>query len=436
MVRTRSAYTLHELNAIIKSTISYAFPDAFWVIAEIAEAKCNQRGHCYLDLVEKEDEAIIAQLKATIWAYEYRRLSQKFQGTTGESLKPGMKIMLLVVITFHEVYGLSLNVKDIDPAYTLGEMALRKREVIERLKREGIADRNKGLALPMVPQKIAVISSPTAAGYEDFFRQLDENPYGYTFVHILFPALMQGQESEKSILSALDTIRSARGLFDVVVIIRGGGSAIDLSCFDGYALASQIAQFPLPVITGIGHEKDDTVSDIVAHTKMKTPTAVAEFLISGVRSFEERIMDIHGRMSVCVEGSLKDWHYRLNTLVQRLAIAPLRTASADGRLMILERDLKSHVRQLMHNENNRLMRMEQTVKLLDPAQILRRGYSITRHDREIVKDAARLKKGDVITTMFSHGTITSIVGKSVRGTKGVAREDEQEQTAYVLPGFD
>ena len=285
----RTTYSLYELNNIIKSAIGYALPDTYWVVAEIADIKLNQKGHCYLELVEKEDSKIIAQVKANIWAYEYRKLSLKFQAVTNESLRPGMKVLLLVAVTFHEVYGLSLNVKDIDPSYTMGEMALKKREVIERLTKEGLMELNKSLSLPIVPQRIAVISSPTAAGYGDFFDHLDNNPYGYKFIHILFPALMQGAEAEQSIISALRKVRQKRDLFDVLVIIRGGGSVIDLNCFDSYNLASQVAQLPLPVITGIGHEKDDTVVDMTAHTKMKTPTAVAEFLISGLRSFEENV---------------------------------------------------------------------------------------------------------------------------------------------------
>ena len=243
-----------------------------------------------LELVEKDDNKVIAQVKANIWAYEYRKLSLKFQAATNESLRPGMKVLLLVAVTFHEVYGLSLNVRDIDPAYTMGEMALKKRKVIERLTKEGLVKLNKSLSLPVVPQRIAVISSPTAAGYGDFFGQLDNNPYGYKFVHTLFPALMQGSGAEQSIISALRKVSQKIDLFDVLVIIRGGGSVIDLNCFDSYDLASEVARSPLPVITGIGHEKDDTVVDITAHTKMKTPTAVAEFLISGLRSFEENII--------------------------------------------------------------------------------------------------------------------------------------------------
>jgi exodeoxyribonuclease VII large subunit len=432
ILTVQTPYTLYDLNNLIKAEIGNAFPGTYWIIAEIAEAKCNQRGHCYLDLVEKEDDRTIAQIKATIWAYEYKKLARKFQTATGETLKAGMKILLLASVTFHEVYGLSLNVRDIDPAYTMGEMARRKREVIERLKKEEIIDLNKGLALPLVPQRVAVVSSPTAAGYGDFFNQLDTNPYGYGFIHILFPALMQGQDAERSIISALGEIREKTHLFDVVVVIRGGGSAVDLSCFDGYPLASHVAKFPLPVITGIGHEKDDTVVDLVAHTRMKTPTAVAEFLISGVRSFDERIMDLRYRIVTFSERLLKDERNRVHALGQRLRFLPVRlAATVESRLLILERGLAASVSLLLKNEEARLHRIEQAVRLLDPENILRRGYSITRRRGRIIRDASSVRKGDLVETTLYNGSITSIVAQ-----KKETGAHEQEQADYLLPGLE
>ena len=428
----RQAYSLCELNSLIKAALGELFPDAYWVIAEIADCKSNQRGHCYLDLVEKKDDRTIAQVKANIWAYEYRKLSQKFRSATGETLKPGMKIMLLAAVTFHEVYGLSLNIKDIDPAYTMGEMARKKKEVIERLRREGIADLNKGLPLPLVPKRIAVISSPTAAGYGDFFDQLDGNPYGYRFVHILFPALMQGPEAEASILAALDRISRGKRLFDAAVIIRGGGSVIDLNCFDGYELAAAIARFPLPVLTGIGHEKDDSVVDMVAHTRMKTPTAVAEFLISGMRNFEELVEDARSRICIHAERLLKDELYRLNTLIHRLAFIPARMAVLGSRLQLIRKDVGNAVRELIRKRDHRLDSMDQALRLLDPVRVLRRGYSITRHNGKVVRDASNVKKGAVIETTLHQGTITSIVGQA----KEAKKRREQKQAADLLPGFD
>ena len=257
-------FTLSELNTAIKATLELAFPEMVWVVAEISEIRHNSKGHCYLELVEREEEETLAQIRANIWAYTFRNLASKFEKATGESLKQGMKVLLQVTVTFHEVYGLSLNVKDIDPTYSLGELAKKKREVIARLTKEGLINLNKQIHLSLVPQRIAVISSETAAGYGDFINHLDDNPYGYKIFYTLYQSLMQGQEAEASIIAALKQIREHIKLHDAVVIIRGGGSQIDLSCFDTYSLAVEVAKFPLPVITGIGHERDDTVVDLVA----------------------------------------------------------------------------------------------------------------------------------------------------------------------------
>lgn len=431
---TRAALSLSELAGSIRGALNDAFPETCWVAAEIADCKANQRGHCYLDLVEKQEDRIVAQLKATIWAYEYRKLGHKFQAATGEPLRPGMKILLLASVSFHEVYGLSLNVKDLDPTYTLGEMARRKREIIERLRQEGIIESNRALPLPLVPQKIAVISSPTAAGYGDFFAQLDGNPYGYRFVHILFPALMQGQDAESSLIAALNNIKRRHHLFDAVVIIRGGGSAVDLSCFDSYPLAAQVARFPLPVITGIGHEKDDTVVDIVAHTRMKTPTAVAEFFISGMRSFEESVVALQHRLRSETERLLENAGHAVDSLARALLIVPVRLAADRTKVGLAQAELVARLRERLQREQGRVAAAEQAARLLDPAQVLRRGYSITRLRGRVLKNASEAKAGESITTSVYNGTITSIVG-AARPVKE-ARRREQEQAAYLLPGFE
>ena len=411
----KPALTLFEFNSRIRSVIGNALPDLYWVIAEIAESKCNQKGHCYLDLVEKEDHKTVAQIRATIWSYEYRALSRKFEAAAKTPMKQGMKVLLLVAVSFHEVYGLSLNVKDINPAYTMGEMALRRKEIIERLRREGVIDLNKELPLPLVPQRIAVISSPTAAGYGDFVDQLGRNPYGFRFAQTLFPAVMQGNDAEGSIVAALDKIEKNRRKFDVVVIIRGGGSVADLSTFDSYPLASRIAVFPLPVITGIGHEKDDTVADMVAHTKMKTPTAVAEFLISGVRSFEEKITSIENRLRLYSEGLLGDAARALNSLAQRLSLIPSHIMTAPlNHLKSLEHNLRISIRRYMQSKQNMLSAMDQALRLLDPANVLKRGYSITRLNGRVVKVAERLSDGDIIDSELFSGIVRSIVDKNRR----------------------
>ncbi|HYQ47738.1 MAG TPA: exodeoxyribonuclease VII large subunit [Thermodesulfovibrionales bacterium] len=431
----KQTLSLSQLNGRIKAAITDTLPDMYWVTAEIAEIKLNQRGHCYLELVEKEDDSTIAQIKATIWAYEYRSISSKFQKETNEPLSRGMKILLLAAVTFHEVYGLSLNIRNIDPTYTIGEMARKKKEVIERLRKEGIIDKNKSLELPLVPQHIAVISSPTAAGYGDFINHLYANPYGYRFVHVLFPALMQGNEAERSVIRALDQIRKKRLDFDLAVIIRGGGSTIDLSCFDSYALSSAVAAFPLPIISGIGHEKDDTVVDIVSHTRMKTPTAVAEFIISGVRSFEETVLGLETRIVNRVEEMLKDEKHILNSLARQLSLVPYRLKSVHlNRLLLLQKDIRGHLRQIFHANKSRLEAVRQAVRHLDPEQVLRRGYSITRYKGKVVKDASTLKSGVMIETTLHKGTVASIVHSEKAGKEG--KDHGKKQGTDLLPGLE
>ncbi|TAN39852.1 MAG: exodeoxyribonuclease VII large subunit [Nitrospirae bacterium] len=428
----RSSLSLSELNGLIKAAITGGLPDTYWVVAEIADIKQNQKGHCYLELVEKKEHTTVAQIRATIWVYEYRAISSRFLKATSEALRQGMKVLFLASVSYHEVYGLSLGIRDIDPTYTLGEMARKKKEVIERLRKEGLLDLNKARELPLLPRRIAVISSPTAAGYSDFFRHLDQNPYGYWFGHTLFPALMQGPEAEGSILGALRSIQEKSASFDLVVIIRGGGSVIDLNCFDSYALAAGVAAFPLPVITGIGHEKDDTVVDLVAHTRMKTPTAVAEFLISGARSFEQRVLELERRVIQQAGELLRSNRLKLNSYAQKLLLVPMRLTSVfRNRLLTLQREVLALLKQRFQDETSGLNRMEQAVRHLDPANVLKRGYSITTCRGKLVREASELRAGAAIETTLHKGTVTSIV----RSKKEVQRHGKEQRTD-LLPGFE
>jgi exodeoxyribonuclease VII large subunit len=425
-------FTLSELNTSIKATLDLAFPESVWVIAEISEIRCNSKRHCYLELVEREEEETIAQIRANIWAYTFRNLASKFEKATGETLKQGMKVLLQVNVTFHEVYGLSLNVKDIDPTYSLGEMARKKREVIERLTKEGLINLNKQIPLPLVPQRIAVISSATAAGYGDFVNHIDDNPYGYKIFHTLYQSLLQGQGAEASILSSLGEIKKKMTRYDAVAIIRGGGSQIDLSCFDAYGPAVEVAKFPLPVITGIGHERDDTVVDMVAHTKLKTPTAVAEFLISGMRDFEERLLDAQNTLINRAKEILREENHRLQYLMQqfrhivgdrfdgelnRIETALHRlihgtTQIIDGNKNKLKLDmnrLASGLKIVFQEQKNKIKHFDQAIRLLDPVNVLKRGYSITYLGEKAIKDSSRLRIGDIIRTKVFKGTVSSKV---------------------------
>jgi exodeoxyribonuclease VII large subunit len=278
--------SLYELNKKISEALANNLEPSYWVVAEIGQIQTNRKGHCYLELVEKEDDQIKAKTRATIWSYTYRNLSTWFEGITGQSLKAGMKILFNATIQYHEIYGFSLNIRDIDAQYTLGERAKKRQEIIERLREDGVFEMNKELRLPTVPQNIAVISSETAAGFGDFMDQIVGNDYGYEVEIELFNAVMQGEEAASSIIDAMHQVFENIGNYDLLVIIRGGGATLDLDCFDNYDLGSHVAQFPIPVITGIGHERDETITDMVAHTKMKTPTAVAEFIISGFRNLK------------------------------------------------------------------------------------------------------------------------------------------------------
>ncbi|WP_291785210.1 exodeoxyribonuclease VII large subunit [Cecembia sp.] len=327
--------SLLDLNLLVKDTLENQLDPVYWVIAEIADLNQARQGHAYLELVEKQGQQIAAKVRANIWAYTYRNLATRFESITGQSLNSGMKILAQVSVTFHEVYGISLNIRDIDPNFTLGERARIRQEVIERLAREELLDKNKLLNLSRVPQRVAVISSITAAGYGDFVKQLQNNRYGYQVNHSLFQATLQGNEAVKTLIAALQLVFSQHEAnpFDALILIRGGGAQLDLDCFDNYDLARQLANSPIPVITGIGHERDETIADLVAHTKLKTPTATAEFLLSGFLEFEEQL----------------EWQWKQ---IQRSA--ELMRHSEERKLQELEHRLQQHAKFNLQKEKERL----------------------------------------------------------------------------------
>ncbi len=453
---SESALSLFELNNKIKDTIHAAFADTYWVVAEISEVREVRNGHCYLELIEKDTktEQIIAKSRANIWAYTYRMIKPYFTSTTGQQLVSGLKVMVRVSIDFQDVYGFSLNVRDIDPTYTLGDMAQKKQAILNKLSEEGVMDMNKELQVPPVPQKIAVISSPTAAGYEDFSNQLNNNAQGYKFYTKLFAATMQGEHTEQSVTAALDRIYQHESLFDVVVIIRGGGSTSDLMCFDNYWIAYNIAQFPLPVFSGIGHERDETVVDMVAHTRLKTPTAVAEHLIALVADFDNRLkynkealVDItreiladkkavfertSNRLKPLVKNGLLIQKNHLDRLIRQLGNSSERFVEGrKNKLSLTSQSLHSishhairqqqnqlhqvstrlsvRLRHFFNQQQSRLQLAKKTNDLVNPANILKKGYSITTLNGKVIKDAQQLTQGDVITTRLSDGKVDSRV---------------------------
>ena len=359
--------SLSELNGVVKKVISAGFTSPVWVIAEISEINIHSTGHCYLTLIEKgeSEDRIVAQARATIWSYTFRMLRPYFETTTGQQLTDGIKVLLQVSVEFHEMYGFSLNVRNIDPTYTLGDQVRKRREIIQRLTDEGVLTMNKELELPLVPQKIAIISSATAAGYEDFIEQLSNNGKGFCFYTKLFPALMQGNLAEQSIVDALDRIYPYENFFDVVVIIRGGGSQVDLSCFDNYNVAYHVTQFPLPVLTGIGHEKDDSIVDLVAHTKLKTPTAVAEFIVDGADAFEERINMLEQEAIGLIEDRIEEEKSHLEGLAGDLSLV-VRNQLGDRKKELMQQTWKfqQEIRLTLQGIDHRLDKKIQRTGLL------------------------------------------------------------------------
>lgn len=432
---TSQALSLLELNSRIRAALNQSFPDTYWVRAEMSDVRVNAAsGHCYLEFIEKETRSgqLVAKVRGTIWARTFRLLKPYFEQETGQPFASGLKVLVKVMVDFHELYGLNLTVVDIDPAYTLGDMARRRLEIIRQLKAEGVFDLNKELPLPTLTRRIAVISSPTAAGYEDFVNQLAHNPGGYPFYVKLFPALMQGERTEQSVIEALDRIYAHQNCFDVVVLIRGGGATSDLNSFDSYLLAANCAQFPLPILTGIGHERDDTVVDLVAHTRLKTPTAVAAFLIErmdqaalALENVRQAVVRIASERMRTEKQTLQRYTSRIPLVVgQRLERNRALLQQLGGRLPSLAQgfvhrkqlavdrftlQLRSAATNRLNEKQRFLQLQEQFVRLASPDYILRRGYSLTLRNGQIVKRAEELRPGERLTTRFMDGEVQSVV---------------------------
>lgn len=405
------SYSLSELGKCIKMTLKTAFAEPVWVRAEISEMHENVSGHCYLDLIEKADDtdALVAKQKATIWAFTYRMLKPYFESETGATLRAGMKVLLLCEVEFHEVYGVSLNVRDIDPAFTVGEMAVRRAEIIRRLTDDGIVDMNKQQPLAPVPQRVAVISSATAAGYGDFCDQLRNNVFGYTFYTKLFPATMQGAQTEQSVVAALDKICDFIDNFDVVVIIRGGGATSDLVAFDNYNLALHCAQFPLPIISGIGHQRDESVVDLVAHTRVKTPTAAAEFLVARINDFEKNIDEMAQNVAFSAREVVHDELLRLQQRIARLGVVQRVCVRHDAALQHLTMRLRNAAKMAISSEEKRMALVEKSIEYADPATLLQRGFTLTTKHGKIVKSVCDVAPGDIVTTHLADGAFTAMV---------------------------
>ncbi len=446
--------SLHEFTKQIQGVVRSNFAQTVWIRAEINQISVNRSGHCYLELIEKHEkqDQIIASIRATIWASAFRGIHSLFLSQTGESLKTGIKILAKVIVDYHEVYGISLNIRDIDPTFTIGDQAQKRKQILMRLEETGVMNLNKELELERVPQKLAIISSQTAAGYEDFLDHLINNQYHVNYYTALFPAVMQGNTTSASIIQALDRIAHFEEYFDAVILIRGGGSKTDLSYFDDFDLAFNLAQFPIPVITGIGHERDETITDLVAHTTCKTPTAVAHFILELAGEFiseldwmNEHILDaarqqlsharheLHRLSTACqmntgnyliqekhqlkemalISQNLSKQLLQLNHKKLSKSAAAIRNSTIQSlreeqvRLNNSSMIVKHLPKQALERHRHQLHRLEQMADYANPLNILKRGYSVTVYKGKVIKDSQDVPSGEIMTTKLHKGAIKS-----------------------------
>ena len=390
---------LSELQSRLKQGIESLFPNRLWVRAEVSAVKARPGGHCYLELSQSDSKGLVAKASAIIWSSRYRFIAPYFESVTGSPVSEGMVVLVEVQVNFSELYGLSLIINDIDPEYSLGIKELERQRTIERPTKEGLMDLQKGLELPLLPYSLAVISAEDAAGYRDFMRHICENPYGFTLDVTLFPALMQGADCPASIISALDSVLEGGRDFDVVLILRGGGAKLDLACYDDYGLAAVIAQYPLPVLTAIGHDQDHHVCDMVAHEYVKTPTALADFILGLYEDEDERISSLQTRLSLAFSNRIHAAESLLNMLEARVRGGfSLKIAGMEAALNVLEARMAA----------------------ADPRKILERGYVLAVDGTGVVLKSARgHDAGERVSVMFSDGTLDCEV-VSVRPSDGEA----------------
>ena len=380
---------LLELQNRLKQGIEGLFSSRIWIKAEISAVKARTGGHCYMELSQSDDKGLVAKASAIIWSSRFRFIAPYFESVTGSPLKEGMTVLVEVQVNYSQLYGMSLIINDIDPEYSLGVRALERQKTIERLQAEGLMDLQKELALASLPYRIAVISAEDAAGYRDFMRHLHENPYGFAFETVLYPALMQGADCPDSIIAALDAVNESEEKYDVVMILRGGGAKLDLACFDDYDLAAVIAQYPLPVLTAIGHDQDHHVCDMVAYEYLKTPTALADFILEMYEDEDARLSSFASRMRLAFTGRLA----AMETTVSNLNVR-IRNASVT-KVSLCESSLE-------------LLRTR--IEAADPRSILKRGYALaTDADGVVLKGVGGRISGDKVSVMFADGSMDCVV---------------------------
>ncbi len=406
-----NSITLSQLTKHIERAISANFEKAVWIRAEISEFSVRN-GHAYFELIEKEQQSdkIIAKSRANCWASTFNMLRPYFENTTNETLKAGLEVMVAVNVKFSQIYGLSLNICDIDPHFTIGRLASRRDEIIRQIEKDGVANMNKELPFPLLPKRLAIISSPKAAGYEDFCHQLEKNRYGFQFYKKLFPAIVQGEKAEQSIISALEKIYEHSHLFDAVLIIRGGGAVTDLACFDSYDLAINCAQFPLPILAGIGHQKDVSVVDMVAHKSLKTPTAVAEFILDKMLANSENIQYLSSQIIQITENRLQAENNQLQLLQNRIkSTIQNKITKENFRQKEFANRLKYTVHHYFEKQKSKLSIIQYKIENHSPSKLLEKGVSITYLNGKKLTSAKEIKKGDTIQTYLKDGHFESVV---------------------------
>ena len=385
----REFIDLFEFQKKLKQGVELLFPNRVWLKAEISAIKARSGGHCYLELSQSDSKGLVAKASAIIWSSKYRFIAPYFESVTGSPLAEGMTVLVEVQVNYSELYGFSLIVNDVDPEYSLGVKELEKQETIERLTKEGIMDLQKELALPALPYKLAVISAEDAAGYRDFMRHIAENPYGFTLATDLFPALMQGADCPGSIIVAMDAVLDSGQEYDAVLIMRGGGSKLDLACFDDYDLAAAIAQYPLPVLTAIGHDQDYHVCDMVAHQFVKTPTALADFILEMYENEDARVSSYVTRIRLAFSNRILQMEASVDRMQNRI-----RSGYA-MKLSLLESALQV---------------LQTRINAADPRKIMERGYALAVDAQGVVlKGASGVNVGDTVSVMFADGTIRANV---------------------------
>lgn len=404
-------YTLFQLNEYIRRILALNFAEPIWITTEIAQIS-ESRGHFFMSLVQKEEdsEEILAQSEAALWEKAYKRLRRQVGINLQEILQAGRSVKLKVQVEYHERYGLKLIIHEIDPAYTRGQLELQRRKTIQALKKAGHLERNASLPLPEVVQRLAVISSATAAGYLDFMDQLAQNPYGYAFKTVLFPSIMQGQGVARELPAQLRKINRQRQDFDAVVVIRGGGARLDLSAFDEKKVAESLAKSQLPVITGIGHEADETVADLVAHTRLKTPTAVAEWLINRAVRFEGRLQQLTQQLQFISQQAVQREHIHLTGAVQQVRhLARGLVQQQEQLLAFIANDIPFRTEAALRSNQREIDQIEKLMQLLGIERTLQRGFTITEVNGKPTPSRKNIDPGATLTTIFRDGTIESQV---------------------------